>query len=461
MIDLEHGDFVQIPFIMFLLTGALLNCSHPETNRSISPEKNADRSRVSEEELREIRTAKEAVTNNLPVKQIEWTSHLGFDEEVVNVWSDAQYLYLETEGHDLWAVSRRTGNPVWTYSFSGPLKFPPTTVMGVPEQVLSAEEELREVNNKLSTEKAAINPDQEEIKELQSRQSDLQSRLESIRSRDYLFLIVGPTLHVVNRKYGNQLNRKSLDFAPSAQPFSTGNRLVIPGYTRNFIYFYNTEKGLKEQLDERVRMDSPVVTQLNQVEDLFLIPTQGGTLYGYSLENGWVWRKKTDGEIAARPVSYEGNVILASRGMQLYSLNRFSGNENWTRHLETPISQTPWITGSTIYVRDEKNRFLAVRGDSGETKWRHKSGPRSFLFQNKGQVYAKNSSEQQVYVLSGNDGQVVNTGTYSGFSYLLQNRRRPVFLLVSKHGLIVSARAAEAGVEFTTENIGTSGAGKN
>lgn len=456
-----HGKTLAYLLILpLIITITSLNCSHTESSApdSYQDGKSTEEVNVSQAELEEIRTAKQRMKETLPIKRYEWTNNLGFDKRVVDAWTGAQHIYLETSSHDLWAISRRTGDAVWVYSLTSSLKFPPTLVSNLPSQVRDVEQQMREVQDQLSTERAKITPDEERISELQSNLDSLRSQLDSLRSNDRLYLIAGTTLHAVDRKLGTQEDQISLTFAPSAQPFANKNRLVIPGYGRDFVHFYPHDT-LNENLDERVRLDSPIKTRINQTEDLFLLPASSGTLYGYSLDEGWVWRKDTGGELEARPVLHDGNVILGSRGMELFSLNRFSGNSNWVSQFETPISETPHVSDSSIFVHDEKDRFSAVNAESGELKWRHKDGPDAFLFRNGNQVYAKREDTRTVSVMSAEDGDVLNTGSYEPFAYLLPNKQEPVFLLISDHGLILSARAARAGVEITTDNIErTSGA---
>jgi hypothetical protein len=450
-----HGYRIAILVVFPLITTfTSLNCSHngSGTAHSSLDGQRAEQVSVSEAELEEIRRAKQRLKQNLPIKQFEWTNHLSLEKKVVNAWTGAQHLYLETSGHDLWAISRRTGNAVWVYSLNSALRFPPAPVSDLPSRVRDVEQQIMDVKDQLSTERAKINPDEERISEIQTNLQNLRSQLNSLRETDRLYVIAGTTLHAVDRKLGSQVDQKSLTFAPSAQPFATSNRLVIAGYRQNFIHFY-PHNTLNENLDERVRLDSPIESGINQAEDLFLLPGSSGTLYGYSLEQGWVWRKETGGELQARPVVYDGNVILASRGMELFSLSRFSGNSNWVSQFETPISQTPQVADSSIYVYDEKDRFSAVDADSGELKWRHKNGPDSLLFRVENQVYAKSDDTSTVIRLSTEDGEVLSKGSYEPFSYLLPNEQEPVFLFVSDHGLIITARVSTAGVEFTTENI--------
>ncbi len=451
----EHGPgFAFFLILPLVATVTSLTCSHPahRASNGASDSQHANQANVSQAELEEIRAAKQRIKRNLPVQQFQWANHLALDSQVVDAWAGAQHLYLETEGHDLWAISRRTGDAVWVYSLKSPLKFPPTLVSNLPSRVSDVERQMREVNEQLSTEQAKFSPDEERLSELQTNLEDLRSQLNSLRENDRIYVIAGTTLHAVDRKLGTQVDQKTLTFAPSAQPFASSNRLVIAGYRRNFVHFFPHDT-LNENLDERVRLDSPVEVGMNQTENIYLLPASSGTLYGYSLEEGWVWRKETGGELQARPVVHEGNVILGSRSMELFSLNRFSGNNNWVSYFETPISQEPQVADSSIYVHDEKNRFSAVDASSGEVNWRRENGPNSILFRNNDQVYAKHEDSSTVSVLSQSDGEVLNKGSYKPFAYLLPNPQSPVFLLISDHGLILSARAAKAGVEINTENI--------
>ncbi len=406
-----------------------------------------DRGDLTDQEIQELRDIKSYVRKNLPVDEIRWTYKLKQAGPIVQTWLGPQYIYAETKDFHLYAIDRKTGNPEWMFSLHGRIEFRPTFVKGVPSQKIKLRNRIESLESKLDSVRAETGNKQERIRELTSQLDVARNRRQQLINVDRVYLVVGTTLYVLDREFGSQIDRVQLDFSPASQPYANRDRVVIPGYYKNYVHFLDAS-NFSNQIQERVRMEEPVEIPIRSVKNLYLLATDGGVLYALNQNQEWQWVKETDGPIAAPPAVWKDQVYLASKGMQIYGLSRFTGRNIWTHQLSTPISTTPWISPPNVYVRDEQRRLHAFDLKEGDKKWMRTNGPNSFLFRNKRQVITHNPSEKKVYVLSDESGKTLSTGQYKRFDYIHANSQNPFFLLADRNGNFVSARASTIGIAW-------------
>ncbi len=406
---------------------------------------------VSKGEIRELRNSKSYVRKNLPVDKINWTYHLEDAAPIVQAWLGPEYIYAETEDYHLWAIDRDSGNPKWKFILHGRIDFRPTFVHGIPRQKIQLKKKIQTLESRLASLRKEVGENREKIRELTSDLDVARNQHQELVDVDRVYVVVGTTMYVLDREFGTQLDRVSLSFSPSSRPYATRNRVIIPGYYRNYVHFLNTS-NFTEQTEERVRMDQPVEVPIQSTGNLFLLGTDKGVLYALDSNQKWQWAKQTDGPISAAPAIWKDQIFLGSDGMQIYALSRFTGENTWTHQLSTPIRKTPWVSSPHLYVRDEKNRFHAFALETGEKRWTRTSGPTSFLFKNGSQILTHNPSRKTTYVLSEESGKTLSTGSYDRFDYIFRNDREPVFLLATRGGTFVSADASKIGIAW--EKVG-------
>ncbi|MBV2355552.1 PQQ-binding-like beta-propeller repeat protein [Streptomyces sp. J2-1] len=76
-----------------------------------------------------------------------------------------------------------------------------------------------------------------------------------------------------------------------------------------------------------------------------------GALCAVDVRDGSVlWRFRTAGPCRARPVPYEGGVLLASRDGMLHSVNRLTGQADWAVPIDDPLGSAPAVLGDHVWL---------------------------------------------------------------------------------------------------------------
>jgi len=400
---------------------------------------------VTDEEIKQLRASKTYVRKNLPVRDIKWTYKLKNAAPIVQTWLGPQYIYAETEDFHLWAINRNTGEPVWQFTLHGRIDFRPTFVRGIPQQKIQLRQKIEQLESDLASARTVDN--RQKIQQITSDLDVARNKRQELVNADRLYLVVGTTMYVLDREFGSQLHRMQLDFSPASRPFATRNRVIIPGQYRHYVHFIDSS-SFTELISERVRMEDSIEVPIRATGNLFLLSSSRGTLYALNENQEWEWLKKTDGPISAPPRTWKDRILLASEGMQIYALSKFTGENLWTRQLETPVKTSPWVSPPHLYVRDDKQRFHAFTIDEGDKSWTRTEGPRSFLFRNGSQIITHNPRTKKTFTLSDDSGKTLSTGRYDRFDYIFTNNRNPVFLLGTREGTFVAARASKIGLAW-------------
>lgn len=114
--------------------------------------------------------------------------------------------------------------------------------------------------------------------------------------------------------------------------------------------------------------------------DIVIPAFSSGEITALRVENGSVaWsdnltslRKRGAGmenltDISAMPIANQGTVVAISFGGKIAAIDERSGNRLWQKEISG--SQTPWLSGRTLFVISSDNQLIALNLNNGAIHW--------------------------------------------------------------------------------------------
>jgi outer membrane protein assembly factor BamB len=249
---------------------------------------------------------------------------------------------------------------------------------------------------------------------------------------DFLGIVSGSTLYMLNRHDGRLEWRRQLGSAPSSGP-ALSDKYAYVAMVTGRIEGYDLESPVTQpwyyQSSGRTFL-RPTVTG-----DVVSWPTTSGYLYaGRAEEPGVLYRLETSADIVTSPAAMEPYLYIASLDGYLYCLQQFTGEEQWRYSTGYSIESSPAIVGDKAYVASTEPAIHALDAKTGKELWTV-AGASHFAAQGKARVYASDRFGN-LLVLDAKSGAAVSRMPVGEGQSTLVNDQSDRIFLVSDHGLV-------------------------
>lgn len=115
------------------------------------------------------------------------------------------------------------------------------------------------------------------------------------------------------------------------------------------------------------------------VDDKYVyIGSERATLFALNKNDGSIaWQKETKGEIIAKPISTENNVIIRTTSGYLQAFTQEAGNDVWDTNIDVPNltlrgQSTPAVAYGAIILGDDSGRVSAYFAKDGQLIWQQR-----------------------------------------------------------------------------------------
>jgi len=306
-------------------------------------------------------------------------------------------------------------------------------------------------------------------------------------NKNFVAVINGSFLYIVNRFSGKLLWKTQLEGAPGAAPAMSPQRVYVP-MVDGMVYSYLLEpmkspleelgviqkpeeltpeekEALEEERRETIRLSQeyvpplscksfgralvqPIVTHQTKDEEYVAWPTDRGFLFFGRVvrrEDRFTvrFRLETEAGIAAQPdyappdpnlLPDEGVVFAASRDGFVHAVTERGGNSLWRFSTAEPILESPVVIGQSVYVVTQPGGLYCVDAKSGVQKW-WTYQVAQFIAASADRVYVADKLDR-IVVLSAASGARLDTIPASGLDIKLLNRQTDRIYLAASTGLI-------------------------
>jgi len=250
----------------------------------------------------------------------------------------------------------------------------------------------------------------------------------------YVAVINGSTLYVLDQKDGKPVIVRPIGGAPGAAPALAANYVFVPlatGRIEGYPLDDQKKKPWYYQSYGRV-MVPPVATP-----ESFVWTTDSGHFYvGRTNEDALSmrFRLETGSEIVAPPAYGSPNVIAATCGGEVFSMNEMTGQRQWKYATGFPVLRAPAVVGNRVFVTSEEPMLHCVDAAKGTAIW---EAPQisQFAAATEKHVYGIDDLGALV-VLDAATGAEVGRMSLDSSTHALVNDRTDRIYLVSSDGVV-------------------------
>lgn len=249
---------------------------------------------------------------------------------------------------------------------------------------------------------------------------------------DYLGIISGSKLYILNRHDGRAEWVRPVGSAPSSGPALSDTRAYVALMTGR-IEGYKLDAPNEEPWYYQSRGRTFLRPTISG--NVVTWPTTEGFLYiGRADDPGVVFRLSTAGDIVTSPAHLEPYLYIASMDGYLYAINEVSGSERWRFSTGYAITSSPAIVDKQAYVASSEPAIHAINAETGAELWAA-HGVAHFAAQGKQYVYGADTFGNLV-VLDAKSGVThARMGTPDGSETLVNDQSDRLFL-VNDYGLV-------------------------
>jgi hypothetical protein len=257
---------------------------------------------------------------------------------------------------------------------------------------------------------------------------------------EYVALMSGTKLYVLDRADGHVLWSKLVDGAAAAAPALSEKYAFV---------------GLLSGLVEGYPLDDPggTIWRHQSVGRIFYSPTITGEVVSWPTDRGYLYvaqasqprvlfRVETKDEIVAPPAERDPYLFVISRDGYLYCMNELSGAEQWRISTGYPIITKPAAVADFVYVASEQPALYAVHAETGRRLWAT-AGATQFATLGAKQVYAMDSFGGLLILEKMSGGVIGRLAVGEAVTALVNDQSDRIFL-VSDTGLVQCLRERDS-----------------
>jgi outer membrane protein assembly factor BamB len=262
-------------------------------------------------------------------------------------------------------------------------------------------------------------------------------------SEQYVALVNGSTLYVLDRSDGRPVIIRRVGGAPGAAPALAAKYVFVP-LVNGRIEGYPLEEKKKQTPWYYQSHGRSMVAPLATPESI-VWTTDSGYLYVGNSEDPRVrFRLETGSEIIAPPSYLRPFVYVASTSGELFAMNELTGARRWKYATGFPVTRAAAPVGGRVFVTSEEPALHCVDATNGNMFWEapHVS---QFAAASKDRVYGIDDLGALV-VLDGAKGTLVDRLATDHMLNTLVNEQTDRVYLVSDDGVIECLHERDAKV---------------
>ncbi|HEX6963754.1 MAG TPA: PQQ-binding-like beta-propeller repeat protein [Lacipirellula sp.] len=253
---------------------------------------------------------------------------------------------------------------------------------------------------------------------------------------EFLGVVSGSKLYVLDRHDGRLMWSRSLGSAPSSGPALSDTHAFVALVTGR-IEGYN----LADPAAQPWYYQSKGRTFLKPTATGRVVswPTTAGYLYvSRADEPGVLFRLETSADIVTSPAYMDPYLYIASQDGYLYCVHQLTGVEQWRYSTGYSIDSSPAIVGGQAYVASVQPAIHALDARTGQLQWTV-PGVSHFAAQGKERVYASDDFGNLIILDAKTGTPVSRMQIADGHSTLVNDQTDRIFL-VSDSGLVQCLR---------------------
>lgn len=250
---------------------------------------------------------------------------------------------------------------------------------------------------------------------------------------EYVAVLNGSTLFVIERASGKLKWEKRVSGAPGAGPALSDNRVFVPMATGEIEVYLIDEPNQPRQIFHSAgrAMIQPTVSP-NTVS----WPTDRGILYVHDLlDEGSRFRLEAHDEIVAPSMHRAPDqLFVSSIDGYVYSIDERFGDILWRFSAGEPMSQTPVVIMDSVYAVTDRAGMYCIDADSGEQRW-WAPGIARFLASSPTRVYCMGENHD-LRILDKETGGRIGALSVTSIDLLIVNPHTDRIYIGTRTGLI-------------------------
>jgi hypothetical protein len=253
---------------------------------------------------------------------------------------------------------------------------------------------------------------------------------------DYLGVVSGAKLYLLDRQDGRLVWIRELGGAPSSGP-ALSNTYAFVALLTGRIEGYK----LDDPAAQPWYYQSKGRTYLRPTATGHVVswPTAEGYLYVSRADDpGVLFRLETSADIVTSPAASGQNLFIASQDGYLYCVNELTGREQWRYSTGYAITSSPAVVGDRVFVASSEPALHAVDVATGKELWSTLRASH-FAAQGKQRVYASDRFGNLLVIDSTTGAPVSRMHTAEGLTTLVNDQSDRIYL-VNDRGLVQCLR---------------------
>jgi len=251
-------------------------------------------------------------------------------------------------------------------------------------------------------------------------------------SDEYVAVVNGSNLLLLNAADGSLKWRKSLGGAPGAGPAVNKSRVFCP-LVNGRVETYRTENAAKPpwiyQSSGRA-MIQPTVSPKT-----ISWATDRGTFYvAYATRDIIRYRLQALDTILAPSTFMPNRLFVASVDGNVYAMHEYSGDMEWRFTVGDPISHPPIVVDDAVYVVAERGGMYRVSAETGQEQW-WTPQIRQFVAASKNRIFCI-SDAGRLLIIDRNTGGRIGAIATEGLDLNLINWRTDRIFVGTRYGVI-------------------------
>ena len=251
---------------------------------------------------------------------------------------------------------------------------------------------------------------------------------------DYLAVVSGGKLYVLDRHTGRMKWIRELGSAPSSGPALSADYAYVALVTGRI---------------EGYKLDDPLVQPWYYQSNgrTFLRPTVTGNVVSWPTASGYLYvadantpkvkfRLETNDDIVTSPAQQSPRLYIASLDGYLYCINELTGKEEWRYSTGYAIESSPAVVGDMAFVASFEPALHAIDAKTGVPKW-VAPGVSHFAARSKDRVYASDRYGNLIILDAATGRQIGGLRVAEGEKTLVNDQTDRIFL-VNDRGLVQS-----------------------
>jgi outer membrane protein assembly factor BamB len=251
-------------------------------------------------------------------------------------------------------------------------------------------------------------------------------------SEQFVALVNGATLYVLDRADGKPVISRRVGGAPGAAPALASKYVFVPLVNGRIEGYPLGEQTLTPWYYQS--FGRAMVAPLTTKESIVWTTDQGNLYVGNCNELRVRFRLETHSDFVAPPAYRDPYVYVAAMSGEMFAMEEVTGARRWKYATGFPVTRAPAAVGDRVFVTSEEPMLHCVDAKTGAALW-EAPDVSQFAAASKSRVYGVNSFGSLI-VLDGATGKLLGRVTNENPVRALVNDQTDRIYLVSEDGIV-------------------------